>query len=106
MSFMNKEYLNLYLGCNLNMDYFMTDSGSGGGSQRSSARGQRSAGRERVRPNLEEEGDQFQQTRQEVGKCCKIRPQTYDGYSALSTQHSIYLNGRILSMECDFCPTY
>ena len=31
----------------------------------------------------------------------KIRPQTYDGYSALHTQHSMYLNGGILIMECE-----
>ena len=29
------------------------------------------------------------------------KPQTHDGYSALHTQHSVYLNGGILSMECE-----
>ena len=28
-------------------------------------------------------------------------PQTYDGYSALHTQNSMYLNGGILSVECE-----
>ena len=28
-------------------------------------------------------------------------PQTYDGYSALHTQDSMYLNGGILSVECE-----
>ena len=28
-------------------------------------------------------------------------PQTYDGYSALHTQHSMYLNGEILSEKCE-----
>ena len=29
------------------------------------------------------------------------RPQTYEGYSVLHTQHSIYVNGGILSVECE-----
>ena len=28
-------------------------------------------------------------------------PQTYDGYASLHTQHSMYLNGGILSVECE-----
>ena len=32
---------------------------------------------------------------------CVTRPQTYDGYSALHTQISMYLNGAILSVECE-----
>ena len=31
----------------------------------------------------------------------RIRPQTYDRYLALHTQHSMYLNGEILSVECE-----
>ena len=31
----------------------------------------------------------------------KLWPQTYDGYSALHTQNSMYLNGGTLSVECE-----
>ena len=31
----------------------------------------------------------------------QVWPQTYDGYSALDTQNSMYLNGGILSVECE-----
>ena len=33
------------------------------------------------------------------------RPQTYDGYSALHTQYSMYLNWGILSIEYESFPT-
>ena len=46
--------------------------------------------------------NEFQQGHQEALQVCtwqKSRPQTYDRYSALHTQHSMYLNGGILSVE-------